>query len=231
MPQTKPNVLLRGLRRIVLTLVVLAVMLFAPAGSLRFWPAWTYLALIAAFWTFFFFDLYHRSPDLLERRLQAKEPERVQKLILKVFSVFLYAGFILCGLDFRFGWSRAWIGRIPLALIVVGQLGAVAGYLFVYWVMRTNAFAASVIRVEAEQRVIDTGPYALIRHPMYTGMALTALSTPFALGSYIAFPLFAMIVPVLIYRLIHEEKTLCRDLSGYTEYCARIPFRLVPRVW
>ncbi len=186
---------------------------------------------MAAFWTFFFFDLYHRSPDLLERRLQAREPERVQKVILKVFSVFLYAGFILCGVDFRFGWSSGWIAAVPLGVVVAGQKGVVAGYLFVYWVMRTNAFAASVIRVEAEQRVIDTGPYALVRHPMYAGMVLTALSTPLALGSYIALPAFAMIVPVLIYRLMHEEKTLCRELSGYTEYCARIPFRLVPRVW
>ena len=231
MPGSKPNVLFRGLRRMLLTLVVLAVLLFAPAGSLRFWPAWTYIALMAACWIFFFVDLYHRSPDLIERRLQAKEPERMQKLILKIFSVFLYAGFILCGLDFRFGWSRRWIVPVPLGLIVAGQLGAVAGYLFVYWVMRTNAFAASVIRVEREQRVIDTGPYALIRHPMYTGMALTALSTPLALGSYIALPAFAMIVPVLIYRLVHEEQTLCRDLSGYPEYCVRTPFRLVPRVW
>ena len=94
-----------------------------------------------------------------------------------------------------------------------------------------NTFAASTIQVEAEHRVIDTGPYAVVRHPMYTGMALTALATPFALGSYIAAPAFVLIVPVLTYRLIHEEKTLRRDLAGYEEYCARLRRRLVPFVW
>jgi len=231
MPEAKPNVLFRGLRRMVLTFLVLALLLFAPAGSFRFWPAWAYILIMAVFWTFFSVDLYRRSPDLVERRLQAKEPEHKQKLILKIFSVFLYAGFILCGLDFRFGWSPQWITRVPLGLMVAGQFGVIAGYLLVYWVMRTNAFAASIIRVEAGQRVIDTGPYALVRHPMYTGMALTALSTPLALGSYVAVPIFAMIVPVLICRLQHEEKTLCRDLSGYTDYCIRTPFRLILWIW
>src|SRR5215470_18123997 len=108
MPEAKPNVLFRVLRRMVLTFLVLALLLFAPAGSFRFWPAWAYILMMAVFWTFFSVDLYRRSPDLVERRLQAKETEHKQKLILKIFSVFLYAGFILCGLDFRFGWSPQW---------------------------------------------------------------------------------------------------------------------------
>jgi protein-S-isoprenylcysteine O-methyltransferase Ste14 len=101
----------------------------------------------------------------------------------------------------------------------------------VFWVMKTDSFAASVIQVEAEQRVIQTGPYALVRHPMYTGIAVTMLATPLALGSYVALPAFALIIPVLIYRLIHEEGMLRRDLQGYAEYCDRTPFRLIPRVW
>ncbi len=223
--------LVRGIRRIILTLLVLALMLFGSAGSLRFWPAWAYLILMAVFWAFFSVNLYRRSPDLIERRLQAKEPERIQKLILKIFSLVLYAGFVLCGLDFRFGRSRPWLARVPFGFVIAGQFGVVAGYLLVYWVMRTNVFAASVIRVESEQRVIEGGPYALVRHPMYTGMVLTALSTPFALGSYLAVPVFALIVPVLVYRLIHEEKTLRQSLHGYVEYCQRTVFRLVPGLW
>ena len=97
--------------------------------------------------------------------------------------------------------------------------------------MKTNGFAGSTIRVEAEQKVIHGGPYALVRHPMYFGMAVTALGAPLALGSYVAMPMFALLVPVLVYRLIHEEKTLRRDLPGYAEYCERTWFRLVPWVW
>jgi protein-S-isoprenylcysteine O-methyltransferase Ste14 len=97
--------------------------------------------------------------------------------------------------------------------------------------MKTNTFAGTTIQVEAEQKVIRHGPYRIVRHPMYLGMVLTALGIPIALGSYVAFPLFALFVPVLIYRLVHEERTLRRNLSGYTEYCAITRSRLVPWVW
>jgi protein-S-isoprenylcysteine O-methyltransferase Ste14 len=143
----------------------------------------------------------------------------------------LYLGFIVAGLDFRFGWSRVRFGAVPTAIIAAGQLGAAAGYWLVFWVMKANSFAGSTIQVENGQAVIQSGPYALVRHPMYLGMVVTALATPFALGSYVAVPLFAMIVPALILRLIHEEKTLHRDLGGYATYCERTRFRLVPWVW
>jgi protein-S-isoprenylcysteine O-methyltransferase Ste14 len=168
---------------------------------------------------------------LLARRLQSKEKDPRQKWLLRVFGLVFYFGFVLASLDFRRGWSRAWLGEMPVALVIAGQLGVVAGYWLVFWVMKTNSFAASVIQVEAEQRVIQTGPYALVRHPMYTGFALTILATPLALGSYVTLPAFALIIPVLIYRLIHEERMLSRDLGGYAEYCDRTPFRLIPGVW
>ena len=97
--------------------------------------------------------------------------------------------------------------------------------------MKTNTFAASTIQVESKQIVIDRGPYALVRHPKYTGMVVTVLAVPLALGSYVALPLFALLVPLLVYRLIHEERILRRDLAGYADYCERTRFRLVPRVW
>ena len=221
----------RALRQLCKSLAFFASTLFLPAWSLRFWQAWLFLVLTSGFWIFFFVDLLKHDPKLLERRLQAKELQAEQRLSQKLFSAVLCVAFILAGLDFHFGWSRKWLGSVPVAVVVAAQALVVAGYWLVFWVMKTNSFAGSTIQVEAEQTVIHGGPYALVRHPMYLGMALTALGAPLALGSYIAAPVFALFIPVLIYRLIHEERTLRRDLPGYAEYCERTEFRLVPWVW
>jgi protein-S-isoprenylcysteine O-methyltransferase Ste14 len=221
----------RATLRFALTFLFLAALLFVPAWSLRFWQAWVFLLSTTGFSVFFLLHLLRHDPQLLARRMQTKERDPRQKWLLRVFSFVLYSGFVLGGFDFRLGWSRAWLGPVPLAVEIAGQAGVVAGYWLVFWVMKTNSFAASVIQVEAGQTVIETGPYAVVRHPMYTGMAVIMLATPLALGSYLALPAFASIVPTLMYRLIHEEKTLCRDLRGYAEYCDRTRFRLIPRVW
>jgi protein-S-isoprenylcysteine O-methyltransferase Ste14 len=118
-----------------------------------------------------------------------------------------------------------------VALVLTAQVFVVMGYWFIYWVMRTNTFAGSTIRVEAEQTVIDRGPYALVRHPMYLGLIVTMLAVPVALGSYVTVPLFVLLVPTLIFRLVHEERTLRQHLRGYAQYCVRTPYRLVPWIW
>ena len=220
----------RAVRRLVLALIAYAAILFVPA-SLRFWQGWLFLGLMAGFWIFFFVNFLKHDPKLLERRLQGKETDPRQQLFQKLFILIGATAFILAGLDFRFGWSRTWVRPVPLALILAAQSIVVLGYWLVFWVMKTNTFASSTIRVETEQTVIDRGPYAMIRHPMYTGMAVTVLAAPLALASFVAWPVFALLVPVLVYRLIHEEKTLLRDLPGYADYCERTRFRLVPWVW
>ena len=220
----------RGIARMGSTLVVLAGLLFLPAGSWRYWQGGLFLLLMTGFWSYFFVDFMKHDPQLLERRLQAKEIHPEQKVFQRLHSAILFAGFILAPLDFRFGWSRA-LGSVPIAMVLAAQAMVVIGYLIVYRTMKTNSFAASIIRVEEGQSVIDVGPYARVRHPMYLGMAIAELAAPFALGSYIAFPIFALLVPLLIYRLVHEERTLCRDLAGYSEYCGRKKFRLIPGVW
>jgi protein-S-isoprenylcysteine O-methyltransferase Ste14 len=227
----KSNLKARAQRQLGKTLAFFAATLFLPAWSLRFWQAWLFLFLTAGFWIFSFVDLLRHDPQLVERRLQAKEPQAEQKLFQKLFSRVLCVAFILAGLDFHFGWSREWLGPVPVALVLAAQALVVAGYWLVFWVMKTNSFAGSTIQVEAEQRVIHGGPYAMVRHPMYLGMAMTAVGAPLALGSYVAVPVFALFVPLLVYRLIHEERTLRRDLPGYAEYCERTAFRLIPRVW
>lgn len=221
----------RTFRRMLTTLIILVAILIAPAGSWRFWQAWLFVGLMAAFWTYFSLDLLKRSPELLERRLRREESDPEQKRFQKLFGPITILAFALAGLDYRFGWSQGWLGRVPFIVVLVAQALAVAGYYFVFWVMKTNAFASSTIQVESGQGVIQSGPYALVRHPMYLGMITMIVASPLALGSYVAVPVFALLVPVLIYRLVHEERTLREQLAGYLEYCERVSSRLVPGVW
>jgi protein-S-isoprenylcysteine O-methyltransferase Ste14 len=230
-PDPESGLKKRATERLAITLACLAAMLFVAAGSLRFWQAWLFLLLMTGFWIFFLTDFLKRDPQLLERRLQRRETEPAQKLFQKLSSLIMVSGFLLTGLDYRCGWSRAGIGPVPLWLVLAAQAVVVASFWLVFWVMKTNTFAASTIQVERGQKVIQSGPYALVRHPMYLGMALAALSAPLALGSYVSLPYFALYVPLLVYRLIHEERTLRRDLPGYPEYGERTRFRLVPWVW
>jgi protein-S-isoprenylcysteine O-methyltransferase Ste14 len=200
--------------------------LFLPAGSLRFWQGWIVLALwvvptVAAFAYF-----YKHDPALVERRLRREETVREQKIIMKLIYILLAAIYILPGFDRRFGWSHP-----PVWLTVLAQALVLGGYLMIFWVMKANSFAASTIRVEPGQRVISGGPYRMVRHPMYLGMTTMFLFTPLALGSYVAWPAVVLFIPVIVFRLLNEEKVLRQELPGYAEYCLRTRFRLVPRLW
>ena len=221
---------IRGVQKIATNFVVLALLLFLSARSLRFWQAWAFLGLMLISWTISFLNFLQHDPQLLIRRLRREESDPEQKLFQKLFILTLVSGLVIAGFDFRFGWSRHF-GAIPLPVVAAAQILVVGAYFFVFWVMKTNTFAGSTIQVEKDQQVISHGPYALMRHPMYTGMVLAAVAIPIALGSYVAFPIFCLMVPILAYRLLHEEKTLRRDLSGYSEYCERIRFRLIPGLW
>jgi protein-S-isoprenylcysteine O-methyltransferase Ste14 len=227
----KTSLKTRAMRRLAVELLFIGGLLFASAGSWRFWQGWVFLGLQASFFIFFLLDFLERDPQLLERRLHNKESQPEQKRFQKLFVLVVLLAFVLAGLDFRFQWSQKGLGGVPVALALAAQAIVVAGYRIVYWVMKTNTFAAATIRVEAEQSVIQTGPYAWVRHPMYSGMIMTALAIPLALGSYVASPIFAMFAPALVYRLIHEERTLRLNLPGYTAYCERTRYRLVPGVW
>jgi protein-S-isoprenylcysteine O-methyltransferase Ste14 len=206
-------------------------MLFLPAGSLRFWQGWLFLMLQAGFWTYFTFDFLKRDPKLLERRMQRKESQPQQRWFQRLWMIIAIPAFILASLDFRFGWTRRWMGELPVAVVLLAQGIVIGGYWVVSWVMKANTFAASVIQVETSQTVIEAGPYSLVRHPMYTGIVLTMLATPLALGSLVTLPLFALCVPLLIFRLIFEERLLRQSLPGYADYCQRTHFRLIPGIW
>jgi protein-S-isoprenylcysteine O-methyltransferase Ste14 len=210
---------------------VIAPILFALAGSLRFWQGWCFLAFAwGSPFLFAFYSVKH-DPQLLERRMRMKEKDPRQALFKGLASLIIFSAIGLAALDFRLGWTRARLGPVPLWVMLVGQAAVLAAMILIIWVMKVNSFAARTIEVEAGQEVISTGPYAAVRHPMYSGVALVVLATPLALGSYITLPLFVLIIPVLALRLLGEEKVLSRDLPDYPEYCARTRFRLLPGVW
>jgi protein-S-isoprenylcysteine O-methyltransferase Ste14 len=208
-----------------------AALLFIPAGSLRFWQGWVFMGLVFIPIISASLYLYKHDPQLIERRLQTKEKISQQKIIVRLLRLVLVAAFLLPGLDYRLGWSRTSLGAVPLWLMLLSQALVLGGLLLEVWVMKVNSFASRTIQVEAGQRVISTGPYRLVRHPMYLGSLVTDLSTPLALGSYLAWPAFALLIPLYVFRLLNEENVLRRELPGYPEYCLGTRFRLVPYVW
>jgi len=212
--------------RFLIAEAAIAAFVFVPAGSLRFWQGWVYFALWVIPTRIAFAYFYKHDPELVERRLQRKEKVREQRIIMKFFRPVGAAIFILPGLDHRFGWSHS-----PVWLSILGQAGFLAGYLMTLWVVKVNRFAAATIQVEAGQPVISSGPYSVVRHPMYLGATLLFLFTPLALGSYWTLPAFVLVVPLIAFRLLNEEKVLRQELPGYSEYCLRRRFRLIPFLW
>jgi protein-S-isoprenylcysteine O-methyltransferase Ste14 len=212
--------------RFLLALGVLGALLFIPAGSLRFWQGWAYLAIsfVPGFFAFTYF--YKHDPQLIERRMQFKEKVREQKRIMTFVYIAWLVAFVLPGLDHRFGWSHQ-----PLWITIFSQAVVFGGFATTLWVAKVNRFAARTIQVEPGQEVISSGPYRIVRHPMYLGACAMWLFTPLALGSYLTLPAFVLLIPLIVLRLLNEEKVLRQELPGYPEYCLHTRFRLVPFLW
>ena len=219
------------MRRAFIGLLSTPGILFISAGSLKFWQGWAFLALMLPLGVGAGIYFYRLDPKLLERRLLTREKVGAQKIIIKLVRALLVFSLCLSGLDYRFGWSRAFLGPVPLWLTLLSLAAVLGCYLLMIWVISVNRFAASVIQVEAGQAVVSTGPYRVVRHPMYLVASVMFLFLPLALGSYFALPAFAVLIPLLVLRLLNEEKVLGRELPGYAEYCLRTRFRLIPLVW
>jgi protein-S-isoprenylcysteine O-methyltransferase Ste14 len=210
-------------------IVILAALLFIPAGTLRYWQAWVFLAVFSAWVLAITVYLMRKDPKLLERRINAgpaAEQEPSQKIIQALASLSFIAIFIVSALDHRFGWSA-----VPLYAIALGDLLVALGFYFVFLVLRENTYAAGTIEVEPGQDVISTGPYALVRHPMYGGALIMLLGIPLALGSWWGLFTIIPMVIVLVWRIIDEEVFLVKNLPGYAEYRDRVRHRLVPLIW
>jgi protein-S-isoprenylcysteine O-methyltransferase Ste14 len=212
--------------RVLLGIPVLGAILFIPAGTLAYWEAWLYLAIILIPMFFVFRYLLKNDPELLERRMQTREREIAQRRIISLSLIYFLLIFILPGLDKRWGWSH-----VPPLVVLAADLVVMLGYGLFFLVLRENQYASRTVQVEQGQQVVSSGPYAWVRHPMYVGVLLMYLASPLALGSYWALLPALLIIPILVARILNEEKVLERDLKGYREYAQVTRYRLLPRIW
>ena len=208
-----------------LGIFALAIIFFLPAGTFAYWQAWIWLAVVCIPMLLVLGYLLKNDPALLERRMRTREKEPQQSLIQKLGWVWILA-FLVPGFDHRFGWSH-----VPTALVVAADVLVLLGYIGFFLVLRENSYASRVVEVDEQQKVITTGPYALVRHPMYTSITVLWAFTPLALGSYWGLLPGLMIVPILVARILNEEQVLARDLAGYAEYMRKTKFRMLPGVW
>jgi len=205
---------------------VMATLLFVSAGTLHYWQAWVYLAVFFGASVFHTLYLMKHDPALLQRRLKGgptAEQERAQQIIMLGTSIGFIALLVVPGLDHRFQWSL-----VQLPLVIAGNVLIAAGYYIIFLVFRENTFASATIEIAPNQKVMSTGPYAWVRHPMYAGGLLYLLGMPLALGSYWGLLALMATMPFLLWRLFDEEKFLMKNLRGYSEYMQRVRWRLAP---
>lgn len=207
----------------------MAIMIFAAAGTAHYWQAWLFLICYCAASLAISLWLIRFDPALLQRRMRGgpfAEREPNQKIIMTIASLGFVGLLVVPGLDHRFAWSR-----MPDAVAVLGDILLFAGWYGILIVFRANSYAASTIQVSSDQKVISTGPYAIIRHPMYAAALLMLLGIPIALASWWGILVLAAILPALAWRLVDEERVLVRDLGGYADYRRNVKYRLIPHIW
>jgi protein-S-isoprenylcysteine O-methyltransferase Ste14 len=219
----------KALASLAVLILVMAALIFIPAGTLRYWQAWLFLAVYSAAALAITLYLIRNDPNLLQRRMRGgptAEKQTTQKIIMTCTSIGFIALLVVPALDHRFAWSHV---RSTIALL--GDVLIVLGFLCIFRVFQENTYTSSTIELAAGQRVISTGPYALVRHPMYAAALGLLMGIPIALGSYLGLIIFVAIAGAILWRLLDEEKFLAASLPGYRVYQETIRYRLMPGVW
>lgn len=217
---------IRALIKYLAGLILVGILLFVPAGNFRYFEAWLFIGLLFVPMLLLGIVLLILSPELLQKRLESKEEEKTQKGVLGVFALLFIAGFVVAGLDYRFDWSH-----FPPIIPKIGSVFLLVCYALYAEVIRENAYLSRTIHVQEGQRVIDTGLYALVRHPMYTVTLLLFLSFAVVLNSLWTLFCFLLFIPLFVIRILNEEKVLLKDLQGYASYREKVKYRLIPFIW
>ena len=212
--------------KFVLGLLLVALLLFLPAGTLAYENGWLFIGLLFLPMLILGIFLFVKSPALLEKRLDAREKEKTQRGVVAAAGILFLVGFIVAGLDYRFAWSHL---KAPLVIGAAAVL--LLSYALYAEVMRENVYLSRKIEVQEGQKIIDTGLYGIVRHPMYAATILLFLSIPLVLGSFWSFLCFLPYLPVMIVRILNEEKVLTEGLDGYADYKKRVRYRLFPLIW
>ena len=206
--------------------LMVGLLIFLPAGTLHYAKGWLFMALLFIPMLGAGFVMLAKSPELLKKRLDAKEKQAAQKGVLAFSGLMFIGGFVVAGLDFRYGWSH-----IPTVVTIIASLLFLLAYLLYAEVLRENAYLSRTIRVEEGQTVVDTGLYGIVRHPMYSATLLLFLAMPLILGSWYALVVFAFYPVIIVVRLNDEERLLTQELQGYAEYKQKVKYRLLPFIW
>ena len=220
------KLLFNALAKFTCGVLLVGLLIFLPAGTLHYPCGWLLMALLFVPMLIAGFVMLGKSPEFLAKRLDAKEKQATQKGVVAFSGLMFIAGFVVAGLDFRFGWSR-----MPLPVTVVASVLFLLAYALYAEVMRENAYLSRTIKVEEGQKVVDTGLYGIVRHPMYSATILLFLMIPIILGSWYALIVFAFYPAIIIVRLKDEEALLTRELAGYEDYKKKVKYRLLPFIW
>jgi len=212
--------------KFLLGVVLVGALLFLPAGTLAYPGGWLLMGLLFVPMFLAGLVMLVKNPSLLESRLRGKEREKKQSIAVKLSGLMFICGFVLAGLNFRFGWHT-----LPRGIVIAGCVVFLAAYALYAEVLRENTYLSRTVEVQKDQKVIDTGLYGIVRHPMYSATLLLFLSMPLILGSLYAFFVFLLYPPIIIFRLLQEEAFLKRELCGYREYLHKVKYRLIPFIW
>ena len=217
---------LQAIAKFLLGVVLVGVLLFLPAGSFAFWQGWLLMGVLFVPMFVAGVIMFAKNPKLLEKRLHAKEKQKTQEIVVKLSGLMFIGGFVLAGLNFRFGWYT-----LPTWISIAGTAVFLLSYVLYAEVLRENTYLSRTIEVQENQTVVDTGLYGAIRHPMYAVTLFLFLSMPLILGSIYALFAFLAYPFIIVIRIKNEEKVLAEQLSGYKEYMQKVKYRLIPFIW
>ena len=216
----------QALSKFLIGLIIICILLFIPAGTLDYPNGWLFIALLFIPMFFAGIIMLFKSPDLLRRRLNAKESEDEQKTVILVSGIIFLLAFILAGLNFRFGWFK-----LPTVVIIISSVIFLIAYIMYAEVLRENEYLSRTVEVSENQKVVDSGLYGLVRHPMYTSTIFLFLSMPLVLDSIFSFIVMLVYPIIIIFRIRNEEKVLENELIGYKEYKEKVKYKLIPYLW
>ena len=212
--------------KFILGVAIIGLLIFVPANTINYWNGWLFMGLL--FIPMFLAGLFMmvKSPDLLRKRLNTKEKQNEQKLVVKLSGLMFLVGFIIAGLNYRYGWIT-----IPDYMVMISSVVFIISYILYAEVLRENAYLSRTIEVQENQKVVDTGLYGIVRHPMYAATILLFLSMPLVLGSVISFIIFLVYPFIIAKRIKNEEEVLEKELKGYSEYKKKVKYKMIPFIW
>ena len=216
----------QALTKFLFGLIAICLLLFIPAGTLNYPNGWLFIALLFIPMFIAGIIMFIKSPDLLKRRLNAKEEENEQRIVILISAIMFLLAFILAGLNFRFGWFK-----FPKTVIIIASIIFLLSYIMYAEVLRENMYLSRTVEVSENQKVVDSGLYGLVRHPMYTSTIFLFLSMPLILDSILSFVIMLIYPIIIFFRIKNEEKVLENELEGYREYKEKVKYRIIPYIW